>query len=154
MEKVILAMGEISPPSFTYDVVIGPAEAGIVLATIHGVGQMKPIVWSSKIINDNLEVEMQIREQFKEVINGSRVLLVEDVITTGGSTEKTIQAVHDCSGEVVSIRCIWNRENWLPKTSASFKPLINRTVKSWEPDECPSCKENIPLIDPKTGEIK
>ena len=154
LADVILLMGDQAPPSFSYEVVCGPAEAGIVLATAFGVGQSKPIVWSSKFKYGDLVYRMEIRDAFKEVVKDNRVLLVEDLITTGGSTEKTMQAVHEAGGEVVAVRSIWNRENWRPKTTASFKTLINRTVQSWETDVCPLCKEGIPLIDPKTGEIK
>ena len=103
------------------------------------------------------DVEMQLRRGYDKVVNGKKVLLIEDIITTGKSVMETIECVHRSGGLVVEIRCIWNRggstgitpelvNQWCNTDDAQFIPIlsiINDPVESWEPDECPLCDESL-----------
>ena len=68
LANVLNVFANILPPAFSYDVVCGPAEAGIVLASAVGIGHDRPIVWTSKNKYGDLVVHLQLRDQFKEVV--------------------------------------------------------------------------------------
>lgn len=80
-----------------------------------------------------------------DMIAGKRVLVVEDVLDTGGSALRVIEAVEREGGEVVGIAAIWNRGN------VSFKYPLFCLVEhaAFEPGQCPICKAGkIPLETP------
>lgn len=100
-----------------FDIVTGPAVAGICFAAPVALRMGKQFVYPEKQlvkIGENSlgnlqEYNMVFRDNFKKAIKGRRVILIEDIITTGGSVDKTAQAIFDCGGDVVGICCIWNR---------------------------------------------
>jgi len=75
-------------------------------------------------------------------------LLIEDIITTGNSVQKTIDSIEHNGGRLVGVIAIWNRSGWEP-SNYRIESLINDPVDSWESDECPLCKEGVLLTDPK-----
>jgi len=91
---------------------------------------------------------MSFRRGF-EVEPGWRVLVVEDVITTGGSTREVIAAVEAQGGVVVGVGAIVNRsgkEN--PFAPLPFTALLELDVPTYQPDQCPLCAAGIPLVKP------
>jgi orotate phosphoribosyltransferase len=86
------------------------------------------------------------RRVFAELIPGKRVLVVDDVVDTGGSAARVIKTVEAQGGKVVGVGAIWNRGD------VSFGPyslycLANTFYRTYTPAECPLCKEGIPLVD-------
>ena len=95
---------------------------------------------------------MKFRRGYDKILKGKKVWIVEDIITTGRSIKRTINAVEKCRGTVVGISAIWNRGIWQPNNLAGcqFFSLINESVPSYWPDECPYCREGrILLTNPK-----
>ncbi len=85
------------------------------------------------------------RPSVVDMIAGKRVLVVEDVLDTGGSALRVIEAVEREGGEVVGIAAIWNRGN------VSFKYPLYCLVEheTYEPGDCPVCQEGkVPLEAP------
>ena len=133
------------------DILTGPAIAGAVLAApvyyevqrqLYG----KPMnfVYPEKIMD-----EMTFRRGYDEFLDKKKVLLIEDIITTGNSVMKTAKSVYSCGGIVKGVVCIWNRTAWQSKYFKTIS-LIDEIVPSWEPKECPLCYLNeIPLTNPK-----
>jgi len=83
-------------------------------------------------------------------VKGKKVLLIEDIITTGRSVMNIIKCIEKHGGKVIEIRCIWNRSDKdhinilhgkkeVMDTSVPILSIINDPVESWEPDECPLC---------------
>lgn len=80
---------------------------------------------------------------------GWRVLIVEDVITTGGSTREVIAAVEGQGGTVVGVGAIVNRsgkEN--PFAPLPFTALLELEVPTYPPEVCPLCAGGVPLVKP------
>jgi orotate phosphoribosyltransferase len=80
---------------------------------------------------------------------GSRVLVVEDVVTTGGSTREVMDVVSRQGGVVVGVAAIVNRsgqEN--PFAPLPFTALLTVEVPSWAPEACPLCASGVPLAKP------
>ncbi len=79
---------------------------------------------------------------------GERVLLVDDIMTTGGSVEETIAAVKRLKGKIVGIGILVDRsENGLDFGIPLFSCLRSAT-KNYKPEECPLCARGVPLVKP------
>jgi len=87
------------------EVVLSPAIGGIVVGT--EVGRM---LGARTIFAERKDGKMELRRGF-EIIPGERVLVVEDVVTTGGSTKEVIDLVTNAKGSVVGTGCIVDRSN-------------------------------------------
>jgi orotate phosphoribosyltransferase len=89
---------------------------------------------------------MVFRRAF-EVPAGARVLVVEDVVTTGGSVGEVIDLVRAAGGYVVGVVSIIDRGGD-KKFAAPFWPLLTLEVESWEPDACVPCADEVPVTSP------
>ena len=86
------------------------------------------------------EGKMALRRGF--VVNpGQKVLLVEDVVTTGGSVREVMELVKNAGGDIVGVGCIVDRTGGKIDFGVPFKSVISFEVESWEPEDCPLCKE-------------
>lgn len=156
-DKVVTEMWDkINGYRHTFDIITGPAIAGAVLAAPISLlfYDRIPIYPEQTIFvyPEKINEKMVFRRDYDKVLKHKKVWVVEDIITTGNSVEKTIMAIRDCGGSVVGISAIWNRGAWKPNNliGCQFLSLISEGVPSYWPDECPYCKENrIPLQDPK-----
>lgn len=89
-----------------------------------------------------------IKRGFDKLITGKRVLVLEDVITTGGSIKKVIDAVRGCGGTVVGLGAICNRSG---KSVCDvldvpvFFPLIEIPFETWDEKDCPLCAKGVPI---------
>lgn len=158
--KVVMKMVRYLDPYInTFDVITGPAIAGAVLAAPISLQLFNKIfVYPEKVVKMEQSDDpnfiftesetMKFRRGYDKILKHKRVWIVEDIITTGNSVEKTIIAIRDCGGKVIGISAIWNRGrrhiDGFPTLS-----LINEFVPSYWPDECPQCKAGEPLQDPK-----
>jgi len=83
--------------------------------------------------------QMTMRRGF-ELKPGERVLVVEDVWTTGGSTRETIGVVEQASGLVVAAGAIIDRSGGRLELNVPARALLELDVPSYEPDDCPLCR--------------
>ncbi len=79
-----------------------------------------------------------------EIYPEDRVLVVEDVITTGGSSMEIIRAVKDKKAQVLGIACIADRSGGMVDMGVPIKALLSLAIKSYSPEECPLCALGIP----------
>lgn len=91
--------------------------------------------------------EMTLRRGFS-LQPGERILVVEDVITTGGSTRECIAALESNGGIVVGAASIIDRSNGVADVGVQRIALVEMDVPSYSPDECPLCAEGSPAIKP------
>lgn len=97
---------------------------------------------------------MTLRRGFM-IQKGQRVLIVEDVVTTGGSVKEVIDLVKKAGGIVVGVGSIVDRTNGTVDFGVPFRAVYSANVESWESDECPLCKEGrIALTKPGSRKIK
>lgn len=135
------------------DVVVGPAIGGVILSqwTAYHLsalsGREVCAVYAEKY-ND----EFVIRRNYPTLVKGRRVLVVEDIINSGFSAFKTIDAVRNIEGKVVGLGalCTYGRVTREQLGSPRFTALINLPeiqpdVHMWEADECPLCKAGVQL---------
>jgi len=86
--------------------------------------------------------EMVLRRGFT-VKDGERVVVVEDVITTGGSTRECISAVSAHGAEVIGAASIIDRSGGQADVGVPRISLVEMEVPSYPPDDCPMCSEGI-----------
>jgi orotate phosphoribosyltransferase len=79
---------------------------------------------------------------------GARVLVAEDVITTGLSTRETIDVVRQAGGEVVAVAAILDRSGGQAEFDVPCHALYTRPVENYTPDDCPLCRQGLPLEKP------
>ena len=95
--------------------------------------------------------EMQLRRGYT-LKKGERVVIIEDVITTARTIKETMAAIKEFEPEVVAVGCIVDRTKG--QTDYNIKSLLQIDPVVYEPDNCPLCKEGIPLVKPGSREEK
>ncbi len=132
-----------------YDTIVSPAVAGIPFGSPLAYKKKKLFIYPEKKGD-----KMVFREVLREGLKGKKVIIVEDIITTGGSIDKTIAAVEEAGAEVVGSLGIWLRAEEPPPSNKLLYAVVHESVDSYDPDDiCPLCEKDIPLTHPKTGEI-
>ena len=77
-----------------------------------------------------------------------RVLVVEDVITTGGSTMETARVAEGMGSHVVGAAAIIDRSGGASKLELPLQALVRLEVATYQPDACPLCARGLPLVKP------
>ena len=123
------------------DIVVGPAMGGIVIAYELGRTLGVPAIFTERE-ND----EMTLRRGF-EIKPGQKVLIVEDVVTTGKSSKETIKVIENHGGEVLGIACLVDRTK-NNDIGINLYPAIKIDLDTYDEDDCPLCKKNIEIVKP------
>jgi orotate phosphoribosyltransferase len=123
--------------------VVGPATGGIILAyeTARALG------CRAAFTEKDGQGGMALKRGFM-LKTGTRVLIVEDIITTGGSVKKTIDHLRLRGAEVVAVSVLIDRSAGEAAFDCRFEALAKLDMQSWPPDNCALCRENMPLVDP------
>jgi orotate phosphoribosyltransferase len=79
---------------------------------------------------------------------GEKVLIVEDVVTTGGSTRETMDVARAAGAAVVGACAIVDRSGGKQGLDVPFRSLLNMDVKTYQPESCPLCQQGIPVVKP------
>lgn len=132
-------------------VIAGPAIAGAIFSSALAYSMHLPLVYPEKIQISEDKWEMQFRSGFRAFLKGKFVVLIEDVVTTGDSILKTVDAVNNCGGVVIYTLSLWDRGSSLTQV-LNYRSLIYQTVPAWEPDECPLCINNIKMTPTSKGD--
>ena len=130
------------------DSIVGPAIGGIVIA--YAVGDVMNV---RNIFSERKEGKMQFRRSL-EVKENNKVLIVEDVVTTGGSVKEVIEIVEKTGAEIIGISSLVDRSGGKAKFKYPFKPLVQLDVEAFAEDNCELCKNNIPINKPGSKNIK
>lgn len=122
--------------------VIGPAMGGIIVSyeTARALGVRS-------LFTERENGMMKLRRGFS-IEPGEKVLVVEDVVTTGGSVREVIEVVRGLGGEVVGAGVLVDRGNGTVDLGVRTEALLTMEVISYEPGECPLCRQGIPAIKP------
>lgn len=116
------------------DMVIGPAIGGIILA--YEVARQLGV---KALFAERENGKMTLRRGF-EIAKGTKVLVVEDVITTGGSVKEVIEVVRSLDAEVVGVGSVVDRSGGKALFDVPFKSVIKIDIDTYEPNDCPLCK--------------
>jgi len=124
-------------------VVLSPALGGVVIG--HEVGRALGI---RAIFAERQGGELMLRRGF--VLGESdRVLVIEDVLTTGKSTRETMQAAKAAGAQVVGAASIVDRRGTSSVSfDVPFAALLEIALPTYEPDKCPLCAQGLPVVKP------
>lgn len=122
--------------------VISPAIGGIVVGT--EVGRQLGV---KTIFAERKEGQMMIRRGFS-IDPSEKVLVVEDVITTGGSVVEVMEQVKATGATVAGVASVVDRSNGKVKLADKQFSLLMMEVVSYAPEECPLCKKGMPIDAP------
>lgn len=130
------------------DLVIGPATGGIIIA--YEVGRQLGV---NAIFTEREKGKMVLRRGF-EIPKGAKVLVVEDVVTTGGSVKEVLEVVEEKGGQVVAIGLLADRSGGKINFGVPTYRIFSKEIKSYEVEKCPLCKEGTPAIKPGSRGLK
>lgn len=142
---------DIQAGKISIDSVIGPAMGGIVVAYELGRQLGLPAFFTER----NDEGIMTLRRGF-EIKSGEKIIIAEDVVTTGKSTLETAEQIRLMGGEVVASICIVDRR---PEGQESPFPwplyaALRQPAVIWDASECPLCKEGTsPAVKPGSRKV-
>jgi len=127
-------------------IVAGPTTGGVILA--HEVARQLGVrsMFAEKEGN-----ERTFRRGF-EINPGERILVVDDILTTGGSIREVLSAIKKLGGEVIGIGVLVNRSEREPEFGAPLFSCHRAIIQTYKPEECPLCAAKIPLVKPGSSQ--
>lgn len=132
-------------------VVIAPAIGGVILSqwTAHHLTKMNNHkvfgVYAEKSHSKDAFI---IKRGYDKFIAGKNVLVVEDVLTTGVSAKKVVEATRSVGGKVVGVGALCNRGEITPQDIANvpnLTALVNMKLNTYDEVTCPLCERNVPI---------
>ena len=125
------------------DLIAGPAIGGIITAYELGRQLGLPAIFTER----NETMTMTLRRGF-EIRPGQKVLISEDVVTTGKSFGECAAALESLGAKITALACIVDRRQENIEIPWPFYTACKVDVQSWEPEICELCKKGIPIIKP------
>lgn len=122
------------------DVVIGPVTGGIILAH-----ETAKHFGTRAIFAERDNGRMTIKRGF-EIQPGERVLIVEDIVTTGGSVMEVIDVVREWGGIVAGVAMLVDRSGGTVDFGVPAKALLTLKIDTFTPENCPLCKAGTPPV--------
>lgn len=123
-----------------FDTVVAPAIGAVIIGyeTAKQTGKRNLFV-------ERKDGVMQLRRGYS-LKKGEKVVIMEDVITTAKTIHETIDALKEYEVEIAAVGCIVDRT--CGKTGLNIKSLLQIEPVTYEPENCPLCKEGLPLVKP------
>ena len=143
--------GELVAGSFPegFDVVASPAVGAVVLGFATALAGGARSIFAERVDDD-----LRFRRGFR-IEPHERVLVVEDVITTGASARRVVELAHDAGGDVVGVGSLLDRGDKARATDIGvpMRALVHLEVESWDEGACPLCANDVPLEDPGSRRV-
>lgn len=132
------------------DVVIAPAIGGVILSqwTAHHLLEITGREVFGVYAEKTEDGGFVIKRGYDKLVAGKNVLVVEDVLTTGGSAKKVVEAVRTLGGNIIGLGVLCNRGGITPSDVANpptLFALINVKLDSWDEADCPLCVQDVPI---------
>ncbi|MFC1734518.1 orotate phosphoribosyltransferase [Candidatus Hydrogenedentota bacterium] len=124
------------------DIVAAPAIGGIIVA--HEVARA---LGAKASFTEREDGKMTFRRGIGPQ-EGDRILVVEDIVTTGGSVKETVNAAREWGAEVVGVGVLIDRSGGQVEFDVPFKSLAKLNLDNFAPESCPLCEKEIPITKP------
>lgn len=124
------------------DAVLSPALGGIVIGQ-----EVARALGVRAIFAERQDGVLTLRRGFA-LETGERVLVVEDVVTTGGSTKETIEVARAAGAEVVAAASIIDRSGGQRAIDVPYHALATIDLPTYDPAQCPLCAQGLPVVKP------
>jgi orotate phosphoribosyltransferase len=140
---------EINDAGLEPEIIVSPAMGGLIIG--HETARALDLPF---IFTERAEGEMVLKRGFG-LERGQRVVVVEDVVTTGRSTREVIVILEDLGADVIGVASVVNRSG----KPQPFSPLPSRALLEadfpiWTAEDCPLCRDDVPIAKPGSRPIK
>ena len=122
--------------------VLSPALGGLIIG--HEVGRALGV---RAIFAERQDKTLTLRRGFS-LDSSDRVVVIEDVVTTGGSTKETMVVAEQAGAKVVGAGSVIDRSGGNATLGVPFSPLVTLSLPTYQPEECPMCKTATPVTKP------
>jgi orotate phosphoribosyltransferase len=129
------------------DVVVGPTTGGVILAFEVARQLGVAAAYAERSTTDESAREFRRGTTFS---SNSRVLVVDDILTTGGSLRETLDALAPHPVEVAGVAVLVDRSGGEAELGVPYVALATMDVETWEAAECPLCGRGEPVVKPGT----
>lgn len=129
------------------DVVAGPTTGGILLAFELARQLGVAAAYAERVSGGGADREFRRGTTFAP---GARVLVVDDILTTGGSVRETLSALEKHPVEIVGVAILVDRSGGVVELGAEQKSLVTMKIDTWDASDCPLCLQGMPLVKPGT----
>lgn len=129
------------------DVVVGPTTGGVILAFEVARQLGVAAAYAERVADGGAGREFRRGTVFTP---GARVLVVDDILTTGGSVRETLAALADQPVAVAGVAVLVDRSGGRADLPGEWSALVTLDVASWAADDCPMCAQGVPLVKPGT----
>ena len=129
------------------DVVVGPTTGGVILAFEVARQLGVKAAYAERSNGNGAGREFRRGTTFEK---GARILVVDDILTTGGSVRETLAALAAYKVEVIGIALLVDRSGGAVDLGVPGFSLVALDIASWDPGQCPLCQGGVPLAKPGT----
>ncbi|MDC0450039.1 orotate phosphoribosyltransferase [Pelagibacteraceae bacterium] len=140
-EKILEEFNEI-------DLILSPAMGGVVIG--YEIGRL---LKKETIFSERVNGKFELRRGFK-ILKGSKVLVVEDVITTGKSSLECSELINSANANLLGFACLIDRSNGKSKIQKKIISQVQIDIPSYKEDELPKNLISIPAIKPGSRDLK
>ncbi|MDD3243379.1 MAG: orotate phosphoribosyltransferase [Eubacteriales bacterium] len=130
------------------DLVAGPALGGIIMC--YEVARQLGV---RNVFAERENGVMTFRRGFV-IPEGANVLVVEDVVTTGGSVGEVIKLIREAGANVAAVGSVVDRSAGKVDFGVPFKAVYSAEILSYDADDCPLCRQGLPVVKPGSRQIK
>jgi len=131
------------------DAIVAPALGGLIIGHETARAFKVPFLFTERV-----DGVMALRRGFG-VGPRQAIVVVEDVVTTGGSTKEVIDLIESLGGCVIGVASIVNRSGAdNPFEPRPYSSLLRVTFPTWKPNACPLCRQGKPLVKPGSRPVK
>lgn len=126
------------------EVVMGPTTGGILLAFEVARQLGVPALYAEK------EEGVRTLRRGLQLPAGTRTLIVDDIMTTGGATRECLEVAAKHRADVVGVAVLVDRSGGTVDLGTRLEALHTVKAVTWAPEECPLCAQNLPITTPGT----
>jgi orotate phosphoribosyltransferase len=150
LEKIVeLLAAKIRREVAEFDYIVSPAYGAIAIGFLAALKLGKRFAFSQRV-----EERMAIRSGFSE-LDGSRAVIVEDILTTGGSIREVVACLKERQAGIAGIYVLVDRSGGtVPVEGRPVGSLLSLKVEAFEPQACPFCRKGLPLSKPGASDKK
>jgi len=130
------------------DLVVSPAMGGVIVG--YEVARQLGV---SGIFTERVDGEFALRRGF-EIPKGARILMMEDIITTGLSSRECIKTITEWGGEVVAAGCLINRSGGKAEVGAPITALATIDAPTYKTEDLPDAMKAVTAVKPGSRDIK
>jgi len=129
------------------ETVVGPVTGGIILA--HETAKQLGVrcIFAEREVNTHGVPGMALRRGF-QVRQGERLLIVEDILTTGRSIREVLEALKPFEPEIIGLGVVADRSGGRVTFGVPLYALTHLDIPTYSPEACPLCREGLPLVKP------